>query len=94
MPRRVAALLAFLILAWALAPLAVMADSCPDCAPGQGCCLASGCPCCIVTSSILTAPAQAGPDPAPVDLPVEGRDVLHLAVPSFGIFHVPRTLLA
>lgn len=95
MPRRSAGLIAVLFLVWALwAPVAVVADPCPDCGPVQACCLASGCVCCLAVSSVLTAPVQGVPAPVPVGALSEIRGCRRLAAHSPGVFHVPRALLA
>jgi hypothetical protein len=95
MTRRSAGFLAILFLAVALwAPVAVVADPCPDCGPVQDCCLASGCACCLVVSSVLTAPVQAAPAPVRTDAPAEAREGRRLSAHGPGVFHVPRIPLA
>jgi hypothetical protein len=89
------AAIAILLLAVALwAPVAVVADPCPDCGPVQDCCLASGCACCLVVSSVLTAPVQAAPAPVRADAPAKAREGRRLAAHGPGVFHVPRLPLA
>src|SRR3954463_5071781 len=52
-------LLAALVL---LAPMAAVADSCPDCGPFQSCCPSQGCPCCLPSASVLTAGVRVDPN--------------------------------
>ena len=87
----VALLLAVLAL---LAPLAPVADSCPDCGPMQGCCPTLGCPCCLSSTSVLTAEVRVNLGPASTEAigerPVERR----LSADTRDVFHVPKPSLA
>jgi len=95
MSRRAAGLLSLLVLAWVLlAPVAVVADPCPDCGPAQGCCLASGCFCCVAVASILTAPLRAMPALARMEVLAGSGEGRRLAAHVSGVFHVPRSPLA
>jgi hypothetical protein len=94
MARRSALLVPLLLAVLALlAPLAAVADACPDCGP-SGCCPSLGCACCLASASVLTAEVQVkagsvstvlvGDPPADRCLSADPRDV----------FHVPKSLLA
>ncbi len=93
--RRSVLLIALLLAALALlAPLAAVADSCPDCGPARNCCPVLGCACCLAGSSVLTAQVRVDPGPASTEAigerPVERR----LSADTRDVFHVPKSLLA
>jgi hypothetical protein len=86
---------ACLLLALALlAPLAAMADACVDCDPAQGCCLASGCLCCLPGSSVLAASVSLSLGSAPPGTASPAPDGRGLAAAPRGVFHVPKSPLA
>jgi len=87
-PLLVPVLLAVLTL---LAPVAAMADPCPDCGgPFQSCCPSQGCPCCLPGSSIL--PAWVGIDRGLASTGLVGEPPVDrcLTAESPDIFHVPK----
>jgi hypothetical protein len=78
-----------------LAPMAVVADPCPDCrGPFQGCCPSQGCPCCLPGSSILTAEVRVDLGLASTGLAGEPPADRCLTADSPDIFHVPKLHLA
>ena len=91
-PLLIPVLLAVLAL---LAPMAVMADPCPDCGgPFQSCCPSQGCPCCLPGSSILTARVEVDLGAASTGLVSEPPVDRCLTAESPDIFHVPKLPLA
>jgi hypothetical protein len=78
-----------------LAPLAGLADSCQDClwTPGN-CCAASGCPCCIHGSSVLTHVSPPELSPASMGITPDALPDRCLSADPRDVFHVPKSPLA
>jgi hypothetical protein len=81
-------LLAALVL---LAPMAAVADSCPDCGPFQSCCPSQGCPCCLPSASVLTAGVRVDPNLGSTRLTAEPQADRCLSADSQDVFHVPKS---
>lgn len=92
MARRSALLaLALLAVLTLLAPVAALADSCPDCDGSyQGCCPSQGCPCCLPGGSILPAGVAAHVALAASGLATEPPADRCLSAASPDVFHVPK----
>jgi hypothetical protein len=86
--------LALLTVLTLLAPVAAVADPCPDCGgSSQGCCPSQGCPCCLAVCSILTAGVRAHPVLTPAGLAGEPPADRCLSADSVDVFHVPKPSL-
>ena len=95
MPHRPALSVCILLVALALlAPLASVADACPDCGSQQGCCATQGCPCCVALTSVLPVMPEVAVGLGWVGFALSPEADRCPAGDPHAVFHVPKSPLA